>query len=134
MNSCGTGIPVFTPDSFGIRRIPADSARPGTKEGSLLSKIWTKINLFQPLAQTGLDHGIRCPLPLLAPPSLKVRAAAATEAVMAEEAALMVEARGGNDRGVVVAVVTKAATALAAVTERRRRQRKLRRWWRRRGR
>jgi hypothetical protein len=24
-NSCGTGIPVFTPDSSGIRRIPEDS-------------------------------------------------------------------------------------------------------------
>jgi len=58
----------------------------------LLSKIWTKIDLFQPLSQTGLDHGFRCPLPLLAPPGLKVRAAAAVEAAMAEEAALMVEA------------------------------------------
>ena len=58
----------------------------------MLSKIWTKIDLFQPLAQTGLDHGIRCPLPLLAPPGLKVRAATAAETVMAEEAALMIEA------------------------------------------
>jgi hypothetical protein len=59
-------------------------ARPATKEGSLVSKIWTKVDLFQPLSQTGLDHGVRCPLPLLAPPGLKGRAAAAAEAVMAE--------------------------------------------------
>jgi hypothetical protein len=54
-NSCGqeflwAGIPVFTQDSSGIRRIPvpAESCRlrPATKEGSLLSKIWTKIDIF----------------------------------------------------------------------------------------
>jgi hypothetical protein len=49
-NSCGTGIPVFTPDSSGFLRIPEDSCSrqklPATKEGSLLSKIWTKIDLF----------------------------------------------------------------------------------------
>ena len=52
-----TGIPVFTPESSGFRRIPEDSGGflfpmkavwlwPATKEGSLLSKIWTKIDLF----------------------------------------------------------------------------------------
>ena len=71
----------------------------------MLSKIWTKIDLFQPLAQTGLDHGIRCPLPLLAPPGLKVRAAIAAEAKMAEEAVLMVEALAD------VALETTIATA-----------------------
>ena len=87
--------------------VPANCclARPATKEGSLLSKIWTKIDLFQPLSRTGLDHGFRCPLPLLAPPGLKVRAAAAAEAVMAEEAALMVEALAD------VALETTIATA-----------------------
>jgi hypothetical protein len=49
-NSCGTGIPVFTQDSSGFLRIPEDSCSrqkwPATKEGSLLSKIWTKIDLF----------------------------------------------------------------------------------------
>ena len=57
----------------------------------MLSKIRTKIDFFQPLSQTVLDHGIRCRHPLLAPPNLKVRAATAAKAVMAEEAALMVE-------------------------------------------
>jgi hypothetical protein len=85
------------PESEGFLQIPVPAncclARPATKEGSLLSKIWTKIDLFQPLSWTGgLDHGFRCPLPLLAPRGLKVRAAAAAEAVMAEEAALMVKA------------------------------------------
>ncbi len=84
------------PESGGFLQIPVPAncclARPAAKEGSLLSKIWTKIDLFQPLAQTGLDHGIRCPLPLLAPPGLKVRAAVAAEAKMAKEAVLMVEA------------------------------------------
>jgi len=78
-NSCGTGIPVFTPESSGFRRIPVPAKScwlcPATKEGSLLSKIWTKIDLFKPLSQTGVDHGVRCPRPLLAPPGLKVRAA-----------------------------------------------------------
>ena len=79
------GIPVFTPDSSGFLFPPsAVWLRPATKEGSLVSKIWTKVDLFQPLSQTGLDHGVRCPLPLLAPPGLKGRAAAAAEAVMAE--------------------------------------------------
>ncbi len=59
-NSCGTEIPVFTPDSSGFLRIPPDSSGflripvpaktvwlwPATKEGSLLSKIWTKRDLF----------------------------------------------------------------------------------------
>ena len=58
----------------------------------MLSKTWTKIDFFQPLSRTGLDHGIHCRHPLLAPPSLKVRAATAAETVMAEEAALMIEA------------------------------------------
>ncbi len=58
----------------------------------LLSNILTKIDLFQSLSQTGLDHGVRCHHPLLAPPGLKVRAATSAEVVMAEEAALMVEA------------------------------------------
>ncbi len=93
-NSCGQEslyLIRIPPES---RRIPVPAncclARPATKEGSLLSKIWTKIDLFQPLSRTGLDHGIRCHLPLLAPPGLKVRAATAAEEVMAEEAALMV--------------------------------------------
>jgi hypothetical protein len=95
-NSCGQEFLYLiriTPESGRIP-VPANCclARPATKEGSLLSKIWTKIDLFQPLSRTGLDHGFRCPLPLLAPPGLKVRAAAAAEAVMAEETALMVEA------------------------------------------
>ena len=101
---------------FGLLQNPENSSgflfppiavwlRPATKEGSLLSKIWTKIHLFQPLSQTGLDHGIRCHRPLLAPPGLKVRAAAAAEAVMAEEATLMVEAL------VDVALETTIATA-----------------------
>ena len=71
----------------------------------MLSKIWTKIDLFQPLSRTGLDHGFRCPLPLLAPPGLKMRAATAAEVVMAEEAALMVEALAD------VALETTIATA-----------------------
>ena len=71
----------------------------------MLSKIWANIDLFQPLSRTGLDHGFRCPLPLLAPPDLKVRAAAAAEAVMAEEAALMVETLAD------VALETTIATA-----------------------
>jgi hypothetical protein len=58
----------------------------------LLSKIWTKIDLFKPLSLTGLDHGVHCPHPLLAPPGLKVRAAVVAEAVLAEKAVLMVEA------------------------------------------
>jgi len=58
----------------------------------LLSKTWTKIDHFQPLSRTVLDHGVRCRRPLLAPPGLKVRAAAATEVVMTEEAAMMKEA------------------------------------------
>jgi len=41
------------PDSRGFLQIPVPAncclARPATKEGSLLSKIWTKIDLFQPL-------------------------------------------------------------------------------------
>jgi hypothetical protein len=76
-NSCGTGIPLFSPDSSGILWILSDSSgflgiprdssgflgippdssgflfppkavwlRPATKEGSLLSKILTKIDLF----------------------------------------------------------------------------------------
>jgi hypothetical protein len=95
-NSCGQEFLylIRIPPESGRIPVPAYCclARPATKEGSLLRKIWTKIDLFQPLSRTGLDHGFRCPLPLLAPPSLKVRAAAAVEAVMAEEAALMVEA------------------------------------------
>jgi hypothetical protein len=71
----------------------------------LLSKIWTKIDLFQPLSRTGLDHGFRSNLPLLAPPGLKVRAATAAEVVIAEEAALMVEALAD------VALETTIATA-----------------------
>ena len=58
----------------------------------MLSKILTKIDPFHPLSLTGLDRGVCCRHPLLVPPGLKVRAAAAAEAVMAEEAALMVEA------------------------------------------
>jgi hypothetical protein len=58
----------------------------------LLSKIWTKIDLLKPLSRTGLDHGIHCPHPLLAPSGLKVSAAAAAEAVLAEKAVLMAEA------------------------------------------
>jgi hypothetical protein len=42
------GIPVFTPDSSGFGRIPVPAKscwlRPATKEGSLLSKILTKID------------------------------------------------------------------------------------------
>ena len=95
-NSCGQEFLylIRIPPESGRIPVPANCclARPATKEGSLLSKIWTKIDFFQPLSQTGLDHGVRCPLPLLAPPGLKGRAAAAAEAVMAEEAALMVEA------------------------------------------
>jgi hypothetical protein len=83
-------------ESGGFLQIPVTAncclARPATKEGFLLSKIWTKIDLFQPLSRTGLDHGFHCPLPLLVPPGLKVRATAAAEAVMAEEATLMAEA------------------------------------------
>ena len=49
-NSCGTGIPVFTPESSGFWRIPVPAKScwlwPATKEGSLLNKIWTKIDLF----------------------------------------------------------------------------------------
>ena len=46
-NSCGTRITVFTPDSSGFLFPPkAVWLRPATKEGSLLSKIWTKIDLF----------------------------------------------------------------------------------------
>jgi hypothetical protein len=58
-NSCGSGIPVFTPDSSGFLRIPPDSSgflfpskavwlRPATKEGSM------KIDHFQPLSQHDL--------------------------------------------------------------------------------
>ena len=111
-NSCGTGIPVLLripPESGGFLQIPVPAncclARPATKEGSLLSKIWTKIDLFQPLSQTGLDHSFRCTLPLMVPPGLKVRAAAAAEVIMAEEAALMVEALAD------VALETTIATA-----------------------
>jgi hypothetical protein len=71
----------------------------------LLSKIWTKIYLFQPLSQTGLDHGVHCRRSLLVPPGLKVRAAATAEAVMTEEAALMVESLAD------VALETTIATA-----------------------
>ncbi len=95
-NSCGQEFLylIRIPPESGRIPVPAYCclARLATKEGSLLRKIWTKIDLFQPLSRTGLDHGFRCPLPLLAPPSLKVRAAAAAEEVMAEEAVLMVEA------------------------------------------
>jgi len=96
-------------ESGGFLQIPVPAncclTRPATKEGSLLSKIWTKVDLFQPLSRTGLDHGFHCPLPLLVPPGLKVRAATAAEAVMAEEAALMVEALAN------VALETTIATA-----------------------
>jgi hypothetical protein len=108
-------------------------------------------------------YGVRCPRPLLVPPGLKVRAAAAAERVLAEEAVLMaealadvalattiadnirqqtiinLEARGkavsgiGNDRGVVVAVVTMATTAVVAATQQWRRQQKQWRRWRRQG-
>jgi hypothetical protein len=96
-NSCiYSGFLRNPEDSGGFRRIPVPPIvvwlRAATKEGSLLSKIWTKTDLFQPLSRTGLDNGVRCRRPLLAPPSLKVRAAAVAEAIMAEEAALMVEA------------------------------------------
>jgi hypothetical protein len=44
------GIHVFTQDSGGFRRIPVPAesclAQASDKEGSLLSKIWTKIDLF----------------------------------------------------------------------------------------
>ena len=41
------GIPVFTQDSGGFLFPPkAVWLRPATKEGSLLSKIWTKIDIF----------------------------------------------------------------------------------------
>jgi hypothetical protein len=46
-NSCGTVIPVFSPDSSGFLFPPkAVWRRPATKEGSLLSTIWTKIDLI----------------------------------------------------------------------------------------
>jgi len=48
------------PESGGFLQIPVPAncclARPATKEGSLLSKIWTEIDLFQPLSWTGLDR------------------------------------------------------------------------------
>ena len=50
-------------------------------------------------------YGVRCPRPLLAPPGLKVRAAAAAERVLAEEAVLMAEALAD------VALATTIATA-----------------------
>ncbi len=108
-NSCGQEFLylIRIPPESGRIPVPTNCclARPATKEGSLLSKIWTKIDLFQPLSQTGLDHGFRRPLPLLVPPGLKVWAAAAAKAVMAEEATLMVEALAD------VALETTSATA-----------------------
>ena len=58
----------------------------------MLSKIWTKIDLFLTLSGAGLDHGNRCPHPLLVPPGLKVRAVTAAETVLADEAMLIAEA------------------------------------------
>ncbi len=49
MNSCGTGIPVFTPDFSGFLRIPPDSCSRQiygtTNEGFLLSKKSTKLKI-----------------------------------------------------------------------------------------
>ncbi len=59
---------------------------------------------FLPLSRTGLDHGVRCPRPLLAPPGLKVTAKEA-ETVLAEEAAMIAEALAD------VVLVTTIATA-----------------------
>jgi hypothetical protein len=101
------GIPVGRNSCIysGFRRIPEDSggflfppkavwlrpSMPATKEGTLLSKIWTKIDIFN-LSPNRTDHGVRCPRPLLAPPGLKVRAAEEADTVLEEEAALMAEA------------------------------------------
>jgi hypothetical protein len=57
----------------GFLRIPPDSSgflfppkavwlRPATKEGSLLSKIWTKIDLFHPLSQLDLTMASTAPV------------------------------------------------------------------------
>jgi len=50
-------LPRNPPDSFGFRRIPVPAKScwlwPATKEGSLLSKIWTKIDLFNRTAAIG---------------------------------------------------------------------------------
>jgi hypothetical protein len=87
------GIPVFSPDSSGFLFPPkAVWRRPVTKEGSLFSTIWTKIDLINLPHIVLLDYGVHCPRPLLAPPGLKVRADEEAETVLAEEAALMAEA------------------------------------------
>ena len=66
------------PDSSGFLFPPkAVWRRPATKEGSLLSTIWTKIDLINLPTTVLLDYGVRCPRPLLAPPGLKAGAAAA---------------------------------------------------------
>ncbi len=65
-NSCGIGIPVFTPESSGFRRIPVPAKScwlwSATKEGSLLSKIWTKIDLFN--LSPGGEQDLTMVLPL----------------------------------------------------------------------
>jgi len=76
-NSCGTGIPVFNPEW-----IPEGSCSrqkllwPATKEGSLLSKIWTKTYLFNLSPEQDLTMVSASPVLCwrLLPPGLKVRA------------------------------------------------------------
>jgi hypothetical protein len=69
-------------ESGGFRRIPVPANScwlwPATKEGSLLSKIWTKIDLFN-LSPPWCP----CPRPLMVPPGLKVRAAEEAATVLA---------------------------------------------------
>ena len=122
-NSCGQEFLflLWTPlDSSRFLQIPPDSSRflflqkavwlrPATKEGSLLRKIWTKIDHFQPLSRTGLDHGVRCPCPLLAPTGLKVRPATVAEVVIAEEAALMVMVEALADVALAMTIATADA-------------------------
>jgi len=61
------GIPVFTPESSGFRRIPVPAKScwlwSVTKEGSLLSKIWTKIDIVN------LSPGGEQDLTMVLPPS-----------------------------------------------------------------
>jgi hypothetical protein len=109
-------LPQNPPDSGGFRRIPVPAKScwlwPATKEGSLLSKIWTKIDLFNLSPEQDLTM-VSLPRPLLAPPGLKVRAAKEAEMVLAEEAALMADA---------LADVTLATTIATADADNSRQQ------------
>ena len=78
-------------ESGGFWRIPVPTKScwlwPATKEGSLLSTIWTKMTLFNLSPEQDLTM-VSLPCPLLVPPGLKVRAAEEAETVLAWQSRL----------------------------------------------